>query len=117
MTKQVPIQLQVQGEKNIIWDAIIEEANKFRPYLDYILDKELVIHSSKKALTVARETLNKKPVDCAKNDIDFMNSLSEDYLKKSNIKYRISIMTWDRKVINKYHHLDIVQEKVDILAR
>ena len=23
---------------------------------------------------------------------------------------------WDRKVINKYHHLDIVQEKVDILA-
>ena len=25
-------------------------------------------------------------------------------------------MTWARKVINKYHHLDTVQEKVDILA-
>ena len=26
-------------------------------------------------------------------------------------------MTWARKVINKYYHLDIVQEKVDILAQ
>ena len=25
-------------------------------------------------------------------------------------------MTWDRKVINKYNHLETVQEKVDILA-
>ena len=45
LMKQVTRQLQVQGEKHIIWDAIIEEADKFRPYLDYILDKELVIHS------------------------------------------------------------------------
>ena len=45
-----------------------------------------------------------------------MNSLSEDDLKKVNVKDRISIMTWDRKVVNKYHHLDTVQEKVDILA-
>ena len=45
-----------------------------------------------------------------------MNSLSEDDLKKVNVKDRISIMTWDRKVINKYQYLDTVQEKVDILA-
>ena len=60
--------------------------------------------------------MNKKPVDYAKNDIDFLNSLSEDDLNKSNVKDMISIMTWARKVINKYHHLDKVQEKVDILA-
>ena len=68
-------QLQVQGSKHIIWDAIIEEVDKFRPYLDYILDKELAIHSSRQVLTVAIEKLNKKPVDCVKNAINFMNSL------------------------------------------
>ena len=46
LMKRVTGQLQVQGDKHIIWDSIIEEAKKFRPYLDYILDKELVIHSS-----------------------------------------------------------------------
>ena len=82
LTKQVLGQLQVQGEKHIIWDAIIEEANKFRPYLDYILDKELVIQSSRQDLAVAREKMNKKPVECAKNAIDFLNSLLEDDLRK-----------------------------------
>ena len=100
--------MQVQGEKHIIWDAIIEEENKSRPYLDYLLDKELVIHSSRQALTTTREKLNKKLVDCPKNAIDFINSLSEDDLRKANVQDRISIMTWDRKVINKYHHLDRV---------
>ena len=108
MTKQVLGQLQVQGTKHIIWDAIIEEANKFRPYLDYVLDKELEIHSSRQALTAAKEKLNKKPVECAKNAIDFLNNLSEDDLKKANVKDRISVTTWARKVIKKYHHLDIV---------
>ena len=39
LINQVTGKLQVHGEKNIIWDAIIEEARKFRPYLDYVLDK------------------------------------------------------------------------------
>ena len=86
-------QLQVQREKHIIWESIIEEGNKFRPYLDYILDKELVIYSSRQALIVAREKLNKKPVDCAKNAIDFLKSLSEDELKKASVKDKNSIMT------------------------
>ena len=34
LTKQETDQLQVQGAKHMIWDAIIEEKNKFRPYLD-----------------------------------------------------------------------------------
>ena len=39
LIKQVTVQLPVQGEKHIIWDSIIEEEDKFRSYLDYILDK------------------------------------------------------------------------------
>ena len=66
-------------------------------------------------MAIDRERLNTKPVDYANNAINFLNGLSEDDLKKENIKDRISIMTWDRKVVNKYHHLDIVQAKVDIM--
>ena len=73
--KHVIGQLQVQGKKQIIWDSIIEEEDKFWPYLDYILDKEVVIHSSRKVLTIARQNLNKRLVDCAKNAIDFLNSI------------------------------------------
>ena len=43
LIKQVIGQLQVHGSKDIIWDAIIEEASKFTPYPDYVLDKEVVI--------------------------------------------------------------------------
>ena len=67
-------------------------------------------------MAVAREKLNKKPIDYANNAIKFLNGLSEDDLKKTNIKDRLSIMTWSRKVVIKYHHLDIVQAKVDIMA-
>ena len=81
------------GGKHIIWDAIIEKEDNFRPYLDYILDKEVVIHSSRKIMAVAREKLNKKAVDYANNAINFLNCLLEDNLKKENIKDRISIMT------------------------
>ena len=39
LTKQVTGQELVQGAKHIIWDSIIAEVDKFRPYLYYILDK------------------------------------------------------------------------------
>ena len=44
-------------------------------------------------MTIATQKLNKKQIDYAKNAIKFLNGLSEDDLKKENIKDRISIMT------------------------
>ena len=67
-------------------------------------------------MEVTKEKLNKNPVDYANNSIKFLNGLSEDDLKNENIKDIIPIMTRDRKVVNKYHHLDTVQAKVDIMA-
>ena len=40
----------LQGAKHMIWDEIIKEANKFRPYLDFIADQE-------STLTVARKNI------------------------------------------------------------
>ena len=39
LMKQLTRHLPIQGAKHIIWDMIIAEVAKLRPYLDYILDK------------------------------------------------------------------------------
>ena len=46
------------------------------PYLDYILDKERVIQTSKKSVKFFKEKINKNPVDHAKNDIEFLNGIT-----------------------------------------
>ena len=51
-------------------------------------------------MTASREKLNKNPIDYANNAIKFLNGLTEDDLKNANIKDRISIITWARKVVN-----------------
>ena len=94
---------------------LISEATKLRSYLDYILDKEFVIKSAKQSVIAMKERLNKKPIDYAKHTIDFLNGLKEDELKATNIKDRIPIITWARKVVNKHRHLETVQEKIYIM--
>ena len=51
-------------------------------------------------------------VEYAKNVIDFLNNLLEDELNQENVKYRITIVTWDRKFTNKYHHLRTLQPQI-----
>ena len=55
---------------------IIAKAIKLRPYLNYILDKEIVIYVAKKSYTAVKEALNEKPIDTANNTINFLNGLS-----------------------------------------
>ena len=45
--KKLTRQLSVQGAKHIIWDIIIVEVGKPKPYLNYILDKEIVTMDAK----------------------------------------------------------------------
>ena len=71
--------------------------------MDYILDKETVINSSKQIVTVVKERLNKNPTETANNTIDFLNGLTTYELKEDNIKDIISIINWERKMVNKHH--------------
>ena len=87
---------------------IIAKETNIRPYLDYILEKEIVVQFSKKSVAVVKEVLNKKPIDTANNTIGFFNGLTENDLKIANIKDRISVITWARKVVRKHQHLDTV---------
>ena len=114
--KQVTRKLPVQGDKHIIWDMIIAEATKLRPYLDYILDKEIIIQGARQSATIVKEVLNKNPIDTANNTISIMNGFTKDDLKTTNIKDIISVITWDRKVVGKHQHIDTVQAKIDFMT-
>ena len=83
----------MKGEKKFLWGMIIDEATNIRPYLDYILDKEIVVQSARKSVATVKEVLNKKPIDTKNNTISFLNGLTEGDLNTSNIKYRISVIT------------------------
>ena len=46
----------LQGDRHLIWDRIIIEADKFQPYIDFIEDQEkAMIEAKKKVLTVLGE--------------------------------------------------------------
>ena len=113
--QQVTGKSTVQGVKHMIWDALISEATKLSPYLDYILDKERVIQEAKQSVRIVKEEMNKNPVDYAKNAIEFLNGIIEEEIRKDSIRDKISIITWARKVVNKYHHLETVEAKIYIM--
>ena len=35
--------------------------------------------------------------------------------RKEDIQDRILVIMWERKVVNKYHHLETVQAKIDVM--
>ena len=48
--------LALQGARNLIWDQIIVETDKFRPYIYFIADQEnAMIEAKKKVMTVLGE--------------------------------------------------------------
>ena len=89
----------------MLWDALISYATNLRPYMDYIMDKERVIHAAKRSVKSVKEKLSKKLVDYAKSAIEFLDGLTEEEIRKDGIKDGIFVITWARKVVNKYHHL------------
>ena len=44
-----------------------------------------------------------------------MNNLTQEDTRKENIQDRVLFITWERKVINKYHHVETIQAKVDVM--
>ena len=115
LVKQLSGQLHIQGEKHIIWDMIITEAGKLRPSMNYILDKEIVIHAAKQSCSAVKEVLNNKLIDTSNNIVSFLNGLLDDDLKTTNIKDKISVIDWERMVVGKHQHLNTVQVKIDIM--
>ena len=81
LIKKLSRQFPMQGAIHLIWDMIITEDVKIRSYLNYILEKEMVINAAKQSCTTIKEALNKNLVDTTKHTISFLNTLSEEYLR------------------------------------
>ena len=54
-------------------------------------------------------------MDTTNNAIYFLNNLTEEEIRKENIQDRVLVITWERRVVNKYHHLETVQAKIDVM--
>ena len=59
---------------------------KLRPYWDFILDKEIVTQAARQNILMVKYVLHKNPIDTAHNAISFLNSLTEDEIKKQIFK-------------------------------
>ena len=55
--------LALQVAKHLIWDQIIIEADKFRPYLNVIEDLEFAMSEARKQVQIVGAEVNKKPLE------------------------------------------------------
>ena len=76
----------LQGSTHIIWDTLSMEVTKFRPYLNYVNDKILMVDMDFQRCKVVNETLDNKPLDTTQNAIDFLNTLTYEYMQEMGIR-------------------------------
>ena len=65
----------LKGDKHIIWDEIIKEANNFTPYLDFIAEHDSALKATRQNILIVKHGLNKKPMEVAQNAIKFLSAL------------------------------------------
>ena len=85
----------------MIWDKIISEDDRFRPYLNFISYQEDSLEMAKKNISVVKEELRKRPVRVAQSDVSFLSSLSEEKICRYDYQNRLPVISGDRKVIGK----------------
>ena len=103
----------LQGAKHIIWDTLAIEITKFRPYLNYVNDKKLIVDMAFQRFKMVNENLDKKPLDTTQNTINFLNTLTYEDMQEMGIKDSLAIILWARKFINKNNLVKVVQEKAN----
>ena len=107
--------LALKGARHVIWDQIIAEANKFKPYIDFIAEQEKALTKAKKKVLMVLGEVQKRPVVTTENFVALLSSLPEDMTNRYNIQNRVAIISRARKVIAKHRMLDTVQAKIDII--
>ena len=92
----------LQGDKHVIWDAIVAEFAKFMVYHNFINDKDNMAITARSRCTVVNETLAKKPSEWAQNAIDFLNSVPTADLQTIEVKDKTTLIIWARRIIAKH---------------
>ena len=107
--------LAMQGVKHLIWDQIIMEADKFRPYLNVITDLGLAIEETKKHVQEVQVEINKRPLEIAKWAITYLSSLLDEASNSYGLQNRVAIVFEAKKVISKHTMMDTVQAKIEVI--
>ena len=66
----------LQGAKHIIWDTLSIEITKFRHYLNFIDDLNILINLAHQRLKLVNEHMEKRPLTTTQNTLNFLNSLT-----------------------------------------
>ena len=103
----------LQGAKHIIWDTLSVEITKFRHYLNFIDDQNILINLAHQRLKLVNEHMERRPLATAQNTLNFLNSLTYQKLHDMGIKDRISIVLWAKKFIHKHHLMKMVQDRAE----
>ena len=108
LSQQVVSKFALQGARHLIWDQIIIEADKFRPYIDFIEDQENAMIEAKKKVLIVLGEMQKRHMATMENDIAFLSSLSNDFADRYGMQKRVAIVSSARKVISKHKMLETV---------
>ena len=85
--------LALQGMKHLIWDWIIMEADKFRPYLNVITDLGLDVEETKKHVQEVEVEINKRPLEIAEWAITYLSSLSDEASNSLGLQNRVTVIS------------------------
>ena len=107
--------LALQGAIHLIWDQIIIEVDKFRPYLDFIEDHKITMVEAKKKVLIVLGEIQKRPVAIAKNAITFLSSFSDNSANRYSIQNRVVVVSMARKVVAKHMMLETVWDKIEFI--
>ena len=99
LNKQVVGKMALQGARHMIWDKIISETNKLRPYLDFIADQEDALEIAKKKVSIVKGELHKRLVGVAQNAVNSLSNLSEGQSSMYGIQNKVAVVSRARKVV------------------
>ena len=85
LNKQVTGKMALQGCWHMIWDKIISQADRFKPYLNFISDQEDSMEMAKKNISIVKGELHKTPVGVAESGVNFLSSLSKEQIHRYDI--------------------------------
>ena len=117
LSQQVVGKLALQGARNLIWDQIIMEADKFRPHLDIIEHQEIAMGEAKKQAHIVSAEVNKRPLVTMENAITFLSTLSNGSASKYRIQNRVAIVSRARKVVAKHRMMETVRAEIEVTER
>jgi len=66
------------GARHALWDSIIGEATKFRPYLEMMEDKSALANKALHKRLVINEIMSKRSVEVAQNAINMLNTITNE---------------------------------------